>query len=202
MSFQQQQDRPPYVIFELRAEEDRTASIEAGHYVAVDVAYALITPPGSRDQVERKATEWLAYLDEQAKQGRFKPEWASAFRNAFAEWEKGNEIPEIGTPIKNWNVLSPAVCKTLLDAGIRTVEDMANANTEAMARVGMGAQDLKNRAILWLASSDQGKVSERMAATEVALQAAQARITELEAQNATLQAQVQRAPEAPARRTP
>lgn len=33
--------RPPYVTFEFRAEEDRAASIEAGHYVSKDVAYAL-----------------------------------------------------------------------------------------------------------------------------------------------------------------
>ena len=50
------QDRPPFVNFEVRAEEDRTASIEQGHYVAVDVDYALITPAGSRDCVERKVS--------------------------------------------------------------------------------------------------------------------------------------------------
>ena len=42
------QARPPYVQFEMRAVEDRQASIDAGHYVAKDVAYAIITPAGSR----------------------------------------------------------------------------------------------------------------------------------------------------------
>ena len=34
---QKLEERPPFVRFEVRAEEDRQASIEAGHYVGKDV---------------------------------------------------------------------------------------------------------------------------------------------------------------------
>ena len=51
MSVHIQQARPPHVVYERRAEEDRTASIEQGRYVSRDVDYAIVTPAGSKDRV-------------------------------------------------------------------------------------------------------------------------------------------------------
>jgi hypothetical protein len=47
--------KPPYVRFEVRSVEDRTASIESGHYVGKDVIFAIVTPAGTRDRIEREA---------------------------------------------------------------------------------------------------------------------------------------------------
>ena len=41
-------ERPCYIEFELRADEDRNASIEAGMPVFKDVEYAKFTPAGSQ----------------------------------------------------------------------------------------------------------------------------------------------------------
>lgn len=169
------ENRPPYVMFETRAEEDRNASIEAGHYVAKDVDYVLITPMGSKDQIERVASEWFDYLAQDSNGARFPQEWVKAFKSAYAEWKQGNELPIDGTPVKTWPIPSPAQIKMMLNWHIRTVEDLAGANEETISRLGMGARALKQQAIEWLASSaGTGKVS--------------AEISALKAQNADLKA--------------
>ena len=84
--------RPPYVTFELRGEEDRDASITAGHYVAKDVAYALITPRGSKDRIERVADEWFAQLKRDVDEQRFPRDWLRHFEQAYTDWKAGKEI--------------------------------------------------------------------------------------------------------------
>lgn len=185
------QDRPPFVNFEVRAEEDRTASIEQGHYVAVDVDYALITPAGSRDCVERKVSEWFAYLEEQVKSGRFPREWLDGFKHKYKHWKETQELPVDGTPIKTWNALSPAQCKMLLDLNVRTVEDLAAGNEELISRMGMGGRQLRERAVAWLATAkDVGRSSEQLAAAVRRAEDAEARIKQLEEAVTLLKAQI------------
>lgn len=175
--------RPPYVTFEFRAEEDRAASIEAGHYVAKDVAYALITPRGSKDRIERVATEWFAQLKADADTSRFPSEWVKGFEQMFRDWKDGREAPVNGTAVENWPALSPAQLKTLQHLHIRTVEDMAAANEETIHRLGMGGRALKQKAVDWLASAQSsGKMTEEMAALRAELENLRERNASLEAQ--------------------
>lgn len=157
--------RPPYVIFELRAVEDREASITAGHYVAKDVPYAIITPQGSKDRIERVAEEWFAQLEQQSREDRFPSEWLRAFKSSFKDWQEGHEPAVNGTDVRNWPAASPAQVKALLDVRVRTVEDLASANEETISRLGMGGRALKARAVEWLASaSSTGKQAEVLSA--------------------------------------
>lgn len=163
------EDRPPYVQFERRPEEDRNASIEAGHYVAKDVNYALITPMGSKDKIERVATEWLANIERECGEGRFPRNWLEAFKAAYAAWEKNLELPETGSPIIDWPALSPAQVKMLLNWNVRTIEDLSVANEETITRLGMGGRALKQRAVDWLATAkDSGKVAEEVSSLRAA----------------------------------
>lgn len=157
--------RPPYVTFEIRAEEDRTASIAEGHYVAKDVHYAIITPQGSKDRIERVVFEWFDNLTAQVQQERFPQEWLSRFQAAYEAWKKGQELPLSGTPVMTWPAVSPAQVKVLQTAHVLTVEDLAAANEETITRLGMGGRALKQRAVEWLAASkNTGKHAEEMAA--------------------------------------
>lgn len=156
-------DRPPYVEFEYRAVENRQASAEAGHAVYDNVAFAMITPAGSRDCVEKIAEDWLNYIDKQAQEGRYNPAWARGFRANFKEWLTGNEIPEIGTGLRQWPQITPAELKMCLGANIRTVEDLAVANEQTLQRIGMMGRVLKDKAETWLKASAGGKVSEEIA---------------------------------------
>jgi hypothetical protein len=156
-------ERPPYVTFEVRAIEDRNASIEQGHYVAKDVDFALITPAGSKDRIERVVAEWFAKLEEDVRSQRVDPAWPAAFKEAYKAWKDGREIPVNGTPILTWPSLSPAQVKTLIDCQLRTIEDLAVVNEDTLARIGMGGRALKQRAIDWLASAASiGKPSEEL----------------------------------------
>lgn len=173
--------RPPYVRFEARAEEDREASIKAGHYVARNVDYALITPQGTKDVVERVATEWLEQLREKAMKQEYPADWARHFEASYAQWKETNTIPEHGTPIKGWQLLSPAQQSQVLAANIRTVEDLAAANEAGIMRMGMGGRDLKQKAQSWLdAAADKGGLAAKNAALEAEVAALRAEIAELQ----------------------
>lgn len=173
-------ERPPYVAFETRAIEDRTASIEAGHYVAHDVDYVVITPAGSKDQIERIAEEWLAQIRRQAGEGKYNPVWVQHFEAVYRQWKETNTIPENGTSIKAWPLLSPAQVATVLAANIRTVEDLATANEDAIRRLGMGGRDLKTKAVAWLDSAkDAGKVAAENAALKLELDGLREQVQEL-----------------------
>jgi hypothetical protein len=163
------EDRPPYVRFERRAVEDRAASVASGHYVAKDEDFALITPMGSKDTIERKVDEWFPQLAQQVQEQRFQPGWLRAYQESYNAWKEGREMPLSGTPIMSWPAASPAQVQAILGARVRTVEDLANANEETLHRIGMGGRALKQRAVEWLAaSSGTGKLAERAAALEAA----------------------------------
>jgi hypothetical protein len=160
--------RPPYVTFEVCAVEDRNASIEAGHYIAKDVDFAFITPQGSKDRIELVVSEWFATLETEVRTGRFPAAWFEGFKESYRRWKSGQEIPENGYPVANWSILSPAQTRLFLDRGIRTVEDVAAMNEEAIQAIGMGGRMFKQRAIDWLASSKNiGKTSEELSALRI-----------------------------------
>lgn len=180
---QKLEDRPPYVRFEVRAEEDRQASIEAGHYVGKDVDYVLVTPMGSKDCIERRVDEWFAKLQQDVSEGRCPQEWYNGFKAGYENWRAGKEAPVNGTPIADWPPISPAQFKTLQSIGVRTVEDLAAANEEVISRVGMGARALKQKAVDWLASAKSGgKVAEDISALRAELANLKARNESLEKQ--------------------
>ena len=180
---QKLEERPPYVRFEIRSEEDRQASIDAGHYVGKDIHYALITPMGSKDCIERKVDEWFDKLKQDVSEGRCPREWLATFKEIYKEWCEGREAPVNGTPVTDWPPLSPTQVKTLLSLHVRTVEDLAVANEEVITRIGMGARALKQRAIDWLSSaSSTGKVSGELTALKAQYEDLVARNLQLEAQ--------------------
>lgn len=156
-------ERPPYVTFERRAVEDRNASIAAGHYVAMDVDFAMVTRPGSKDTFESEALPYLASLKEKARAGLIPLSWDTAFSESYKRWQAGEALPANGTPIKIWPVLSPAARETIIRAGFLTIEDLANANDVDVLNIGTGGISYKLKAQAWLeAAEDKGKSVERI----------------------------------------
>jgi hypothetical protein len=183
--------RPPYVTFEVRAVEDRAASIDSGYYKTRDVDFAFITPQGSKDRIEREVQSWFDNLGEQVQQQRFPAEWKRHFEEAYKAWKEGRELPLNGTPIVTWPVLSPSQVKALLDARVKTVEDLAGANEETLNRIGMGSRTLKDKAVSWMtAAGGTGKVAEEMNALKAANKALTDRNEELAKQLKELAANV------------
>lgn len=165
------ENRPPYVVFEQRDIEDRNASEAAGHYVSRSVHYAIVTRPGSRDTFEQEAEVWLKNLREKARQKQVPPNWYDAFKASFDAYVKGEEGPVSGTPLRDWPPISPAVRKTLLAAGIQSVEDLASLPDADFQNIGTGALSYKQKAIAWLAEANNiGKNSEKMASMQVQME--------------------------------
>lgn len=138
--------RPPHVRFEKRPLEDRAASIEAGHMVYKDVDFAIITPVGGKDVIEKVAAEWLADIEKKSHVGQYDPDWVDRFKKMHGLWQRDEELPEDGTPIKTSQLFTPAEIANCAAVGIRTLEDLAAANEEALGRIGMGARNMKERA--------------------------------------------------------
>lgn len=162
------EERPAYVTFEIRAVEDRNATIKNGYYSTRDVEFALVTPPYSKDCIEMECGVWLKKNDDDERNGRIPAKWRDAWKAAYTAWKSGQELPLDGYPIKGWGVLSPSQQQNLLAVGIKTVQDLARANDEGLRRIGMGAVDLKNRATAWLkAEAGPGKLAQENAALKV-----------------------------------
>lgn len=186
------QARPPYVVFEMRAIEDRGASQAAGHYVAKDVPFAIVTPAGSKDRYENLADNWFKMLRTEVRAKRFPQQWLDHFQAQYDAWKRGEEGSLNGTPLKTWPVLSPAQYKACRQAHLLTVEDLAAANEETIMRLGMGARALKQKAVDWLASAaSTGRVTEEIVALRAAKETLETQNEQLRSDLAVLKAQVE-----------
>lgn len=182
-------ERPAIVRFERVAIEDKAETVLRGRFVAKDVDYALITPPYSKDVIRMKVPTWLEMLERDKQAGRIPEQWVENYRLSYQRWQNGQEMPPDGTPIRGWPVLSPAQQETLIRMNIVTVEDLAGVNDEGARRIGMGALEMKNRAIAWLRSADdKGSVTIENAALKTENANLRAEVETLRAQVAALKA--------------
>jgi hypothetical protein len=155
------------------------------------VDYAHISPPYSKDVVVQKVTAWLAQLDQDVGMGRLPAQWRDAYKEGYAKWQNGQEMPLRGTAIRGWGVISPAQQENLIRMNILTVEDLACVNDEGLKRLGVGWLDLKNKARTWLdALEKKGEVTMKMAELEKQNILKDTLISSMEAKLATLTAQV------------
>ena len=169
--------RPPYVKFEERAFEDRSASEKEGRYIATAVDFVVIRQVGSRDTVECDAQQWLKQIK---KDPGFHPDWVDQFEKQYRAYKSGQEITPNGTHVKMWPTISKAQCDMLLNANLRTVEDVAQASESALMNVGIGARELQQKARAWLATAeDHGKGAQELTALRVTTEAQAAQIEEL-----------------------
>lgn len=157
--------KPPYVMFEYRPVEDRTETIAQGRPIYKDVAYAIITPAGSKDRIPKVAEEWLQSIKALARQEQYPLAWVDHYSRLYDHWVNGEELPETGLSVKNWPLATPSEVKALLEQSVRTVEDVAVMNEETMTRLGMGGRRLKQRAQEFLkAASGPGAQSAEVTA--------------------------------------
>lgn len=167
--------KPSFVLFETVEIEDRDASIKEKRYVGKDVDMAYITPPGSKDRIPQRVDFWFEKLAGEVKADRYPQEWLNHYREAYKAWKSGQELPDSGTPLKNWSMPSPAQMRTLRDLHITTVEQVAQANAELIGRLGMGGVGLKQAAQEYLLTvndlTKQAATIEKLNADNAALQA-------------------------------
>lgn len=150
--------RPPFVEFKRIAVHDKKRSEELGRRVTKDVDFAFVMQPGSKDQVERVAEDWLNMLKLKVANGSadaYPQEWVDGFHAKYKAWQNGMDAPLNGTSVKEWPVLSPAQAENFISLHILTIEDVAAMTEQAMGSYGMGARELKQKAIDWINGKDQ-----------------------------------------------
>jgi hypothetical protein len=154
--------RPPYVKFEVRALEDRAATMAAGKYSTRDVDFVVVRQAGQTNTAEFEAGPWLERIGNNP---GYRPEWVDMLRNQYAMWKKGYEPTPNGTHVRSWPSISPSQAEMLCNVQLLTVEDLASANESALQRIGIGARELQLKAKAWLDSATKvGKVTEELAA--------------------------------------
>lgn len=95
----------------------------------------------------------------------------------YQHWLANNALPESGTPLAAWGGLTKAQAQVFQNAGIRTVEDIANASDIVLTKVGIAdSHRIRDLAQKYLGSEDD-------------VQSA-AKLTKLEAENAELREQM------------
>jgi hypothetical protein len=181
--------RPPFVQFERQLIEDREASLAAGSFRERAVDTALVTPIGSKDRYPFEVKAWFENLANEVSAGRFNPEWLQKYRNQYKAFCEGEEVPEDGTPLRSWPQISKGQVAACTSIHLRTVEDLAAANEEAINRLGMGGRALKQAAQAWLAAArGQGAAAAQITALQTEKDALVARNVALEARIARLEA--------------
>lgn len=205
--------RPPFVQFENRPIEDRAASLAAGYRVMRDVPFIIIVPHGSegKTRIENRYEDWLKKVrgrgGEQRAAGagadtpamveaRFPQIWLDRIQAAFEAWKKGEELEIEGTPLRNWPVISKAQLGNCEGIHIRSVEELAGATDDTVARLGMGGMQLRQRARDWLKSQsgDAGRLSLQLEAQRVQIEALETANAALRERVQELEAQVQATP--------
>lgn len=157
------QEKPPFVVFSIKAVEDREKTIASGRFSTRNEDFATITPHGSRDRIERNVADWFTMLATQVSEGRFPAQWLEYYENLHKRWKASQDEPATGTWVRNWPAISPAQVETLLNFGVSTVEALAEAKPAVVAALGSEGPALQERAKAWLDSSHSG-VAEELAA--------------------------------------
>ncbi len=159
-----------HILFEIKAVEDRTATIKAGHPQYRDVEFCTITPPGGNLVLHKE-------VDDDIRRN---------YESRYKAWLEGKEEPIEGTPITMWPGATPAISATLKGIAVHTVEALASANDSVLEQIGPGASALQEKAKAWLkGAEDVGKLAEQVAALT-------AQNEDLTERNAMLQAALNR----------
>jgi len=188
--FAEQEMIPPYLRFERRGVEDREATILAGRLVLKDVDYVLINPAGSKDEIEDEVENWLDKSAKHTKAGRLPPNWLDAYRRLYEQWKVNQEIPEQGSSILNWPLLSPAQRHALLAINIRTLEQLAAVPDGSLEMLGMGGRELRERARNFLSTAERGQEVLAKEAQEVRIKALETLVEDLKQAKQILEAEV------------
>jgi len=107
---------------------------------------------------EEDAFPWFDKLTERLGNGQITEKYVEYCKTAYEGWKKHGNVPVDGIPVSSWEGITPAHRANLLESGINTIERVAAMTEDQMETVGMGARDLKGKAIKFLQNSDSDKL--------------------------------------------
>ena len=186
-----QQPKLPYVRFTSEVKEVRDAD---GHIQRSMEYMAHITPAGGKDEVVKKADEWIAELRRKGEtRGPFDSaaneysHWHQAFSKMFDQFKAGEEMTTTGTPLRACLAFLKTEIAACEAAHVFSLEDLAGANEEALMRIGIGGRSLKDKAAQLLVSQGDNRLAEEISALRVENDALKQRIEQFIAAGAAQQ---------------
>jgi hypothetical protein len=94
--------------------------------------------------------EKISRLSKPAKNGQVALEW-QVLKSYYDSWKSGQSAPIDGTPLAAWPGATPQLVKALTPCNIRSVEDLAEMEDAAIARVSIpGLRDKQKQAKAFL----------------------------------------------------
>jgi len=148
----------PNITFFEHPTEVRDATISAGSLKFVDVTYVRINTPGDNLSCpEKKAESYIAQLDAQSSgvNPRMPREFYDLVVRKYEAHKAGKSPSHEGYLVTMWAAIGPSEVKNLHSMNTYTVEQISDWNDEAMRNYGANGRQLRDKARLFLESSDQ-----------------------------------------------
>lgn len=88
---------------------------------------------------------WFDKLKERLRDGQISQGYYDYCVKSYEAWKEKNDVPVTGLPLKEWTLITEAQKRSFISVGIVTVEELAEANEEALSMVA-GGRDCKKKA--------------------------------------------------------
>lgn len=98
----------------------------------------------------------------------------------YNAWKAGQETPEHGVPLAAWPGITPEQADVLRTAGIRCVEDIANASDGIVNRINLpGVREIQKNAQRFIEAQDGAKTADALAKKDQEIMSLQEQLEEL-----------------------
>ena len=138
-SAQNKLDENLLVKFFTKQKEDKTASLAEGRPIFKDIECVDIKVPGQRSG---GACRPATYRDKQR------------FPRHYAAYKQREEMPQEGTPLSEWALMSRSQVEELSYHNVKTVEQLLSMS-DTLASQFMGMNNLKAKAKSWLEGAEE-----------------------------------------------
>jgi hypothetical protein len=165
------------IAFFSDAIQDEAASAEAGRPVYREVDWVRIQVP-SDPTADMQSWEETFVMNDRYKE---------RFAQEYAEFKRQKAEPTSGTPLKMWPALNAAQVRELLDAGLKTVEELAEVSGKEL-RLNEWLKPHVEKAQVWIKSLTDSEVLLKL---EAKVQSLERDNEELKQDNAELLAELQ-----------
>jgi hypothetical protein len=176
-----------YVEFTMEAIHQTAKSEEEGRPIFKDVPHVRIHFPGDRTKQIFRPVKFDDDHQGPADPRRFPQQWRA--------FEAQQEQVQTGTPIEQWGPLTKSQAMEFKAMHIHTVEQLAGIADSNLT--WLGARELRDKAVAWLAQAENGKEALRL---QGELEKRDMRVEDLERQLKELAALVQAGAEAKAKK--
>jgi hypothetical protein len=132
--------------FHVRAEQNNFKTQLEGRAIFEDREFVEIICPGQMKSIP------IEPVNED-----HKARWPAQYK-AFKD---GLAMPDEGTPLEQWPLMTPAQVQNFKAANIRTVEQMAGLDDSVLQNIGLGGREIRQRARDFLESAASSAPLER-----------------------------------------